>query len=96
MNLTLPQIIGKRADHLKAVAHPVRLQLIMLLRQAPDGFSVTEAQRLVAIDYTTVSHHLSLLRGKGLVTARIKGNERWYLLSDTRLADAVCSLFELA
>nr|WP_293841735.1 metalloregulator ArsR/SmtB family transcription factor [uncultured Arsenicibacter sp.] len=92
MTSDLSSPVDRQAAILKAAAHPVRLQLIMLLRKASQGISVRQLQQQLAIDHNTVSHHLSLLRDKGIVTATPKGNERLYSLRNTRLAEAVSVL----
>lgn len=92
MTINLPTSIDRTSDNLRAVAHPVRLLLILVLREACQGLSVQQIQQQLAIDHTTVSHHLSLLRHKGIVTATPKGNERLYSLRNTRLAEAVSVL----
>lgn len=94
MTSDLSSPVDREAAILKAAAHPLRLQLIMLLRKASQGISVRQLQQQLAIDHNTVSHHLSLLRDKGIVTATPKSNERYYSLSHIRLAEAVSVLLE--
>src|SRR5512132_2869366 len=71
----------------KAIGHPVRLRLLMLLRGGPlCGCQMTVVVKLAA---STVSEHLSELRNAGLVVERKQG--RWV---EYRLADAESGLLD--
>ncbi|HUP47203.1 MAG TPA: metalloregulator ArsR/SmtB family transcription factor [Thermoanaerobaculia bacterium] len=57
----------------KAIAHPVRLRILCMLREGPlCGCQISAVVRLAQ---STVSEHLSELRGAGLVAERKEG--RW-------------------
>ena len=76
------------ATLLKAVADPVRLQLVSIVRAA-------EGQEACACDLTpavglsqpTVSHHLKVLTEAGLLTRERRGTWAWFRLVPERLDD---------
>lgn len=71
----------------KAIAHPVRLRLLAMLRGGP--LCVCQMTVIVGLAASTVSEHLSELRKAGLVTERKDG--RWV---ECRLSDAAVEFLE--
>lgn len=69
----------ERVSVLKAMAHPSRL--LMLESLTVGERCVCDLQRIVGADLSTVSKHLSLMRGAGLVTHRKQGLQVFYRLS---------------
>lgn len=62
----------------KALADPVRLQLLSLIADAPDGCACScDLEEPVGKSQPTVSHHLSLLAEAGLITKHKEG--RWVM-----------------
>ena len=60
----------------KALADPVRLRLLSLIANAPDGTACScDLEEPVGKTQSTVSHHLSLLADAGLITKEKVG--RW-------------------
>lgn len=60
----------------KALADPVRLQLLSLIAAAPDGTACScDLEEPVGKSQSTVSHHLSVLADAGLITKTKRG--RW-------------------
>lgn len=60
----------------KALADPVRLRLLSLIANAPDGKACScDLEGPVGKTQSTVSHHLSLLADAGLITKQKLG--RW-------------------
>lgn len=60
----------------KALADPVRLRLLSLIANAPDGTACScDLEGPVGKTQSTVSHHLSLLADAGLITKEKLG--RW-------------------
>jgi DNA-binding transcriptional ArsR family regulator len=68
---------------LKAMAHESRLRLLALI--AEKERSVQDIAALLGLREPTVSHHLSMLWGAGLVRMRKEGNVHWYALEATAL-----------
>ncbi len=77
MSQTLPLVAAvppdflQQARVLKALAHPVRLQLVHRLHQGE--CSVNGLAALTEMDRTTVSKHLALLKRCGIVGERRAG-----------------------
>jgi len=67
-----------RAAVLKALAHPARL--FMLEELANKSYCVSELTKMVGLDVSTVSKHLSILKNAGLVDVEKKGKEVFYSL----------------
>ncbi|MBZ0292891.1 MAG: metalloregulator ArsR/SmtB family transcription factor [Anaerolineae bacterium] len=69
---------------LKALADESRLTLLRLLNQGEQ--TVGDLAAKVELTEPTVSHHLSRLRGAGLLTLRMAGNQRYYRINRDGLA----------
>lgn len=66
---------------LKAVADPTRLQLLSLIKAAPEGEAcVCDLTAPLGLRQPTVSHHLRVLAEAGLVTRQRRGTWMWYAL----------------
>lgn len=78
---------------LKAVADPVRLQLLSIIRAA-DGQQacVCDLTDAVGLSQPTVSHHLKVLTEAGLLTRERRASWAWFTLVPGRLQD-VASIF---
>jgi ArsR family transcriptional regulator len=64
------------AQAFKALADPVRLKLLSLIAAAPEGTACScDLEEPVGKSQPTVSHHLSILAGAGLITKEKVG--RW-------------------
>lgn len=62
-----------RSEVIKAMAHPVRLIVIELLKDNDKSFS--ELLEFFDIDKSTLSKHISVLKTTGIVTSQKKGME---------------------
>ena len=74
-----------KADFFKALAHPIRIRILELLRSRDR--SVQELQALLDLDQSTVSQQLAVLRAKSIVTARKEGTTVRYAMRDALVAD---------
>jgi ArsR family transcriptional regulator len=68
-----------RARVLKAMAHPTRLYIVDVLSEGER--CVHELTEMVGADMSTVSKHLSVLKGVGLVSDDKRGSEVYYSLT---------------
>jgi ArsR family transcriptional regulator len=67
-----------KARIIKAMAHPTRLFIVdELSRQSR---CVCELTEMIGADVSTVSKHLSILRGAGIVEDEKRGVQVWYTL----------------
>jgi ArsR family transcriptional regulator len=85
------------AGLLKAVADPVRLQLISLIRAATSQEAcVCDLTDAVGLSQPTVSHHLKVLTEAGLLTRQRRGSWAWFALVPPRVADIAAIFAEPA
>jgi DNA-binding transcriptional ArsR family regulator len=74
-----------KADFFKALAHPIRIKILELLRYGE--LSVTELQERLSIDSSGVSQQLSILRYKAIVESRKSGTTVYYRVRDLEIYD---------
>ena len=86
-NLTADQL-EKAANMLKAIAHPMRIAIINLLEDGKH-LTVTEIQEMVDIEQSTTSHHLGILKDKGILTSKREGKNTYYYLKHDTLSSIV-------
>ena len=78
---------------LKAVADPVRLQLLSAIRATPAGEAcVCDLTPVVGLSQPTVSHHLKVLVEAGLLEREKRGTWAWFRLVPARLGEVVAIL----
>ena len=83
-----PPVTARRLDEtsavelaavLKALADPVRLQLVSIIATAPEGEVCTcDLPGLVGRSQPTVSHHLAQLTRAGLIDREQRGKWAWF------------------
>ncbi|HET6952232.1 MAG TPA: metalloregulator ArsR/SmtB family transcription factor [Acidimicrobiales bacterium] len=74
------QAAADLASGFKVLADPVRLRLLSLIAAAPGGSACScDLEAPVGKSQSTVSHHLSVLAGAGLITKEKVG--RWVMCS---------------
>jgi ArsR family transcriptional regulator, arsenate/arsenite/antimonite-responsive transcriptional repressor len=80
--LVFPEVSAGDAERLaevaKALAHPVRLQLVDVLRRHAGKVCVCELVPLFDIAQPTLSHHLRKLREAGLIDCEKRGLWSYY------------------
>jgi ArsR family transcriptional regulator len=75
------------AQMCQGLADPTRILILYLLADSPRY--VTELAETLNIRQPTVSHHLKVLRDRGLVIAEREGNAVRYALRDNRVIKAL-------
>jgi ArsR family transcriptional regulator len=83
------EIYSLQADLCKALAHPVRLEVLDLLSKREH--TVEELTKLTGSGQSDLSQHLAALRQQKLVVPRRAGMNVYYGLSNPKIADA-CTL----
>ena len=77
-----PEVDGERATRLadlaKALADPIRVQIVDVLRKHAGEVCVCELVPLFDLSQPTVSHHLKVLREAGLVGSERRGLWAYY------------------
>ncbi|RLC62178.1 MAG: transcriptional regulator [Chloroflexi bacterium] len=87
-NPTLTEEINLlHAQICQGLADPTRILILYYLDEAPRY--VTELAEILEVSQPTVSHHLKVLRDRGLVTATREGNTVHYALRDRRIIQAL-------
>ncbi len=79
------QVIRQRTYQLKALGHPVRLQIVALLAQASGPLCVCDIEAYFNLKQPTISHHLRWLREAGLLEAEVRGSYTYYCLKPEAL-----------
>ncbi len=74
------------ADSLRAIAHPLRLAMIEVLHNNK-RISVTEIYEQLDIEQAVASHHLRILKDKGIVMVRREGKNSFYTLVSPNFYD---------
>lgn len=80
--LALPgaEVVERTAEVFKAIGHPVRLQILLLLGQSAGPVCVCDIEQPFSIKQPTISHHLKVLREAGLVETEQRGTWVYYRL----------------
>lgn len=67
------------ASMLKAMAHPMRIAILKHL-EGGKKLTVTEIHELLGIEQSTTSHHLGILKDKGVLCSKRDGKNTFYYL----------------
>ena len=79
-------VAREQAQLLKAVADPVRLQILSIIRGAAEQEAcVCDMTGAVGVSQPTVSHHLKVLTEAGLVRRERRGTWAWFSLVPERV-----------
>jgi len=79
------------ASKLRAVAHPMRVAIIQILDENKQ-LNVTQIYKKLGIEQATASHHLNILKTKGVLGSRRDGKQTFYSIkqdSIIRIVDCV-------
>jgi DNA-binding transcriptional ArsR family regulator len=87
-NSLTPEQLDKAASMLKAIAHPMRIAILNFLEDGKK-MTVTEIHELLNIEQSTTSHHLGILKDKGVLASRREGKNTFYYLKHDKLANIV-------
>jgi DNA-binding transcriptional ArsR family regulator len=80
--------LRESVDGLKAMAHPVRLRILALLRGGE--LCVCQVTEVLELAPSTISEHLSLLRRAGVITERKEGKWVFYALAKAAALGPLC------
>ena len=87
MNLTSEKM-EKVAFILKTTAHPTRIAIVQLLA-ANDGLSVTDISEKLNVEQSLLSHHLSGMKLKGILSSHREGKNIYYALKMREVIDVI-------
>lgn len=79
----LDNIVVKTADVLRALGHPVRVEILRLISGSKSHkLSVKEIQEKLGIPQPETSKHLSLMRNLSVLTCERKEGHSYYKIND--------------
>lgn len=82
------EILEQAASMLKAIAHPMRIAIINHL-DAGNKLTVTEIHQKLGIEQSTTSHHLGILKDKGVLASKRDGKNTYYFLKHESLSNII-------
>jgi DNA-binding transcriptional ArsR family regulator len=71
--------LEKASEQLKAMAHPVRILILIILKDGAK-MTVTQIHESLGIEQSTTSHHLGILKDKGVLCSKREGKNTYYYL----------------
>lgn len=86
-----PEILEKAAGMLKAIAHPIRISIVQYLEDGKKR-TVTEIHNKLGIEQATASHHLVILKDRGVLSSKREGKNTWYYLRHPNLKNVLSSV----
>jgi ArsR family transcriptional regulator len=72
-----------KTEFFKALAHPLRIRLLELLRPGP--MSVGQLQQAIGVPASSISQQLAVLRGRNIVVTERRGTTVIYRVRDPEL-----------
>jgi DNA-binding transcriptional ArsR family regulator len=76
------------ANALKAIAHPMRIAILSFLEDGKK-MTVSEIHQKLGIEQSTTSHHLGILKDKGILISKREGKNTYYFLKHENLKNIV-------
>ena len=76
------------AGRLRAIAHPMRIAIISLL-ETHNKLNVTEIYSKLKIEQATASHHLNILKNKGVLISKRAGKQTHYSLKNDAIVNII-------
>ncbi|HNZ43440.1 MAG: Transcriptional repressor PagR [Bacteroidetes bacterium ADurb.Bin408] len=81
--------LDNAADKLRSLAHPMRVEIIQMLH-THKKMNVTEIYKKLKIEQASASHHLNILKIRGILESRRSGKKTYYSIRE----DAVARIIE--
>ena len=88
INSLNPEQLERASSMLKAIAHPMRIQILSYLEDGKK-LTVTEIHEKLKIEQSTTSHHLGIMKDKGVLSSQRDGKNTYYFLKHEQLSDIV-------
>jgi DNA-binding transcriptional ArsR family regulator len=90
-----PEEVEKASSMMKAISHPMRLAILGYLGEQKQ-LNVTEIHQLLGVEQSTASHHLGILKDKGVLASKRQGKNTIYFLRRKNLSKLVRCISECA
>jgi DNA-binding transcriptional ArsR family regulator len=87
--------IEQASNMLKAIAHPMRISILGYLDEGKK-LTVTEIHELLQIDQSSASHHLGILKDKGILVSKREGKNIYYSLKNSNFSKLIDCLSHCA
>lgn len=87
-------IFELQAEVCKAIAHPKRLEIISVLKNA-DEMTVSHLVDALRIPKANVSQHLTLMKSKGILASRRDGTNTYYRIAHENVVEACVLMREV-
>jgi len=81
-----PKLVQQLSADLRALAHPVRLQILDILSHNAGRVCVCDLAAALPVKQPTISHHLKRLRAAGLIECECRGQWAYYFVRREALA----------
>ncbi|KRK63558.1 hypothetical protein FC72_GL001465 [Companilactobacillus tucceti DSM 20183] len=78
----------------KALADPVRLEIIKYLKEAKEEVTCGEVGKATNISKTSGSYHFKLLQSAGLINARKDAREKYVSLNKSTFDEYITNFYE--
>lgn len=88
IKLLNPEQLERASSMLKAIAHPMRIQILSYLEDGKK-LTVTEIHEKLKIEQSTTSHHLGIMKDKGVLSSHRDGKNTYYFLKHDQLSNIV-------
>jgi DNA-binding transcriptional ArsR family regulator len=75
------ETLEQAASTLKALAHPMRIAILNMLENG-SRMTVTEIHEKLQIEQSAASHHLGILKSKGVLQSKRDGKNTFYFLQN--------------
>lgn len=86
--LLKPEQLEQASSMLKAIAHPVRITILSYLEDG-QRLTVTEIHERLDMEQSTTSHHLGIMKDKGVLSSQREGKNTYYYLRHEQLHNIV-------
>ena len=80
--------LEKATGMLKAMAHPIRISILHFLKNG-DKMTVTQIHERLGIEQSTTSHHLGILKDKGVLCSKRDGKNTYYYIKHLVLGQII-------
>lgn len=81
-----PEVYSRHAEMCKVFSHPIRLQILNILRE--QEMSVSELAERLSVAMGNLSQHLNMMRQRRVLASRKDGNNVYYRLANPKLLKA--------
>ncbi len=76
------------ANMLKAIAHPMRIAILNML-ESGNKMTVSEIHQQLGLEQSSTSHHLGILKDKGILSSKREGKNTYYFLRHENFAKVI-------